>query len=280
MANRSPIKYAGGKTLLADEIVNVMKTVKHIHYVEPYCGGCSVFFSRPRDFKWDGKNEGCSTVMNDIDRNLIAFWKVLKDPHKANLFRARLELLKFHEGIFEDAKAALAEDDPAMSDLDRMTFFWIRSRMSRGSLGKSFVTPVRTRLRRGIQDQVSAYLSSVDGLDEFNKRTKDVMFLCRPAIEVIEKEDGPGTLFYCDPPYLHATRTCADLYDHEMAAEDHHEMLTALKRIHGHAILSSYPNAMYDSYLKGWNTKDITTRKSLSSKTLKEPVIERLYFNF
>jgi len=60
------------------------------------------------------------------------------------------------------------------------------------------------RVRRGMADVVSGYLSAIDEvLPLIVERLSRVQVLCRPAVEVIRAWDSPGTLFYCDPPYLH-----------------------------------------------------------------------------
>ena len=75
----------------------------------------------------------------------------------------------------------------------------------------------------------------------------------RPAIDVIKKHDGPDTLFYVDPPYMHSTRVMRNArYDYEMSEEEHTELLHTLNGVEGMVILSGYPNPLYDRLLKGW----------------------------
>ena len=47
----------------------------------------------------------------------------------------------------------------------------------------------------------------------------------RSALEVIQSQEGPKTLFYLDPPYLPETRSSPDVYGIEMSTEDHVELL-------------------------------------------------------
>jgi site-specific DNA-adenine methylase len=53
---------------------------------------------------------------------------------------------------------------------------------------------------------VSRWWGAVDQLPEIALRLLRVQFENRPAEEVIDLYDSPGTLFYCDPPYVHSTR--------------------------------------------------------------------------
>jgi DNA adenine methylase len=64
-----PLKWHGGKHYLAPKIVALMPP--HLHYVEPFFGGGAVLLAKNPD--------GVSEVVNDLDGDLINFWKVLAD---------------------------------------------------------------------------------------------------------------------------------------------------------------------------------------------------------
>jgi DNA adenine methylase len=53
-------------------------------------------------------------------------------------------------------------------------------------------------------------------LTDATQRLIRVQIENRPAVDVIRLYDSPKTLFYCDPPYLHATRGDAKAYGFEM----------------------------------------------------------------
>jgi DNA adenine methylase len=55
----------------------------------------------------------------------------------------------------------------------------------------------------------------------------------------IRSQDGPGTLFYCDPPCLHETRSAKKVYgDFEKSEADHRELLDALLAVKRKVMLS------------------------------------------
>ena len=77
-----PLKWHGGKSYLADWIIDHMP--KHLHYVEPYGGGLAVLLAKdPFDdrHQWSekGHERGISEVVNDLNGELMNFWKVLQD---------------------------------------------------------------------------------------------------------------------------------------------------------------------------------------------------------
>jgi DNA adenine methylase len=101
-----PLKWHGGKHYLTAKILVLMP--RHLHYVEPYFGAGQVLFARdPQDPKywWDGKTSdgrparGVSEVANDLNGDLMTFYRVLKDPDLFGQLRHRLELTLFSEGI-------------------------------------------------------------------------------------------------------------------------------------------------------------------------------------
>jgi DNA adenine methylase len=106
-------------------------------------------------------------------------------------------------------------------------------------------------------DVVSGYLSAIDEqLPLILSRLRTVQILCRPAVDVIRAWDGPTTLIYCDPPYVHSTRHEGSraVYGCEMNEEDHRELASVLKACKGRVVLSGYPSDLYDQLYEGWRT--------------------------
>lgn len=245
----------------------------HTHYVEPYFGGGSVLFRKDP--------EGVSEVVNDVNGELINFFSVVQDPELFNEFQQIIELTPFAEVKFLVAKHM--RPPVWTSTPERMAAqFFIRARMSRQGLCKDFATLSRNRTRRGMNEQVSAWLSAIDGLPEVHERLKRVVILNRSAIDVIRQQDGPNTLFYLDPPYLHQTRVTTDDYEHEMTREDHIALLDVLTKIEGKFLLSGYPSKLYQMYAigNGWTTESKEIDNKASSKKTKDKKEECLWMNF
>ena len=160
--------------------------------------------------------------------------------------------------------------------------FFIQFRQSRQGLGKDFATLSRNRTRRAMNEQVSSWLSAVEGLPEAHERLKRVVILNSDACKVIQQQDGPKTLFYLDPPYLHETRKVTDAYQFEMSIEEHSELLDVLLNISGKFILSGYHSDLYDAHaLTGaWHRVDIELDNKASSAKKKETKTECLWTNF
>jgi len=289
-----PLKWHGGKYYLRQWIIGLMPP--HLHYVEPFFGGGSVFLGRDPDRNWwVGGDElvlaaerGCSEVVNDVHGDLTNFWRVLQSPETFQAFCRRVEATPFSEVEFEQAMEQLASADspaaPATSapSLDRAVAFFILARQSRQGVMRDFATLSRNRTRGRISEQASAWLSVLDGLPAVHRRLRGVVILNQRACDVIRKQDGPKTLFYCDPPYLHETRSTTGEYHFEMTVEQHEELLEVLAGIEGKFMLSGYPSDLYQQWQDrcGWQRHDYLIDNKASAGKVKETKTESLWCNF
>jgi len=265
----SPTRYHGGKNYLAPWIRSFFPA--HLRYCEPYFGGGSVLFAS------DGV--GVAEYVNDLDWGLINFWKVLADPLSFKKFKRQIEATPFSTYEFE---AAACSFEPKTSwSVPHAVWFFIRNRQSRQGLGEDFATPT-SRLRRNMNENVSAWLSSVAGLPEVHARLQRVEIRNTRAIAFIASLDSADTLFYCDPPYLGVTRTAKKVYRHEMTEKNHSRLLTCLGGIKGKFLLSGYDSLLYRTAAAeyGWYSVRKQIDNKSSSKQVKDVKTECLWMNF
>lgn len=98
-------------------------------------------------------------------------------------------------------------------------------------------------------------------------------FICGDALSTIAGFDYAAlgkTVLYCDPPYVHGTRTSSARYKHEMTDEHHRQLLALLKQLPCYVILSGYRNDIYDTELKDWWQMDFQamTRGGVRTETV------------
>jgi DNA adenine methylase len=119
------------------------------------------------------------------------------------------------------------------------------------------------------------------GIDR-NQRTLDG-FQCDYPVELVHgcahrflaDFDYRGReLIYCDPPYLHSTRTSERRYRFEYEESDHLELLRLLKSLPCSVILSGYPSGLYDQELAGWRSLELQVMNQGGVRT------EKVWFNF
>jgi len=293
---RSPLKWHGGKHYLAKRIVALMPA--HLHYVEPYFGGGAVLFAK--------NPEGVSEVANDIHQELINFWQVLQGSKSANKFIRIAETIPFSQVQYE-----LAEMHPSPQchlDIDAAVAFFVRCRQSRAGCMKDFATVTRHRTRRDMNEQVSGWLTAVDGLPDVYRRLRRVLVFCDDALKVIKQQDGSDTLFYCDPPYLKETRIAGNVYRHEMSEFAHACLLAVLatpeakpnfggpwtpaqwktlttlyyQPLKGSFLLSGYQSKLYDDMAsaQGWRRVDFDLPNNAAGGKTKRRMTECVWMNY
>lgn len=276
-----PLKWWGGKHYLAKRIIALMP--RHLHYVEPYAGGLAVLLEKDpldKSLYWgdEGYEQGFSEVVNDLHRELTNFWRVLQGADTFVAFQRRIEATPFSQVEWEEAAAR--QQPSGELEVEAAVAFFIRCRQSRAGDCKNFATLSRNRTRRHMSEQASAWWTCVEGLPAVSARLRRVVILNQPAVDVIRQEDGPRTLFYLDPPYLHETRASPGAYQHEMTAAEHQELLAVLKACTGKVMLSGYPNALYDGELAGWRRQDFLIDNKAAGGKAKRKMTEALWMNF
>jgi DNA adenine methylase len=277
----APLKWHGGKSYLARRILALMPPRAKrpnapaagdpgwVHYVEPYFGGGAVLLANDPT--------GISEVANDLDGRLVNFWRVLQRPDLFKQFQRVVSAVPFSEAEWRDAGDRLDDPDP----VQRAVAFFVRCRQSLAGRMDGFAPLSRTRTRRGMSEQASAWLGAVEGLPAVHARLSAVVIYNRPALDVIRAEDTPRTLFYLDPPYLHETRASTDTYGlHEMSEADHRELLAALKGCRGKVMLSGYRSDLYDNALSGWVRHDFDIANHAAGGENKRRMCECLWCNF
>ena len=78
------------------------------------------------------------------------------------------------------------------------------------------------------------------------------------------------TLIYCDPPYMHDTRTSNARYEHELTDDEHIKLLELLLDLPCKVMLSGYRNKVYEQILNTWWRRDFQamTRGGVSTESI------------
>jgi DNA adenine methylase len=189
-----------------------------------------------------------------------------------------IEATPFSEVEWTEAADHLNDPDP----VKRAVAFYVRCRQSLAGRLDCFAPLSKNRTRRGRNEQTSAWLTTIEGLPAAHARLMRVAIRSRGAVEVITAEDGPRTLFYCDPPYLQSTRTARDVYGHEMSEEDHEELLSVLAKIKGRFLLSGYHSSTHDCFAKqhGWRCHEMEVANHAAGGPSKRRMVECVWCNF
>lgn len=282
-----PLKWHGGKHYLAKKIVALMpprcKNPNRpdpadpgwLHYVEPYFGGGAVLLANDP--------EGISEVANDLNADLTNFWTVLQGQSGFSQLQRLIEAIPFsYEEFCEAQEMGIKQADGYGHSVHQAALFFVLCRQSLSGRMDAFAGITRNRTRRGMNEQVSAWLNCIEGLPAVHTRLKRVLILNKPALDVIASEDGPRTLFYLDPPYLHETRSTTGEYQHEMSEDDHKLLLHAVRYCEGKVMLSGYRSELYDDMLPSsrWNRHEFDLPNNAAGGKSKERKVECIWTNY
>ena len=252
---RSPIKWFGGKGHMIDKIIPILTRIPHERYVEPFGGGASILLvKKPKPVE----------VYNDLDQGLYDFFSVLSDPGLFNLFYRRVVMLPYSRQFWSEYQKEWQEETDKIIRVAK--WFLVARQSFSGDFGKSWSSDV-TSTSRGMVETCSKWLTCIDMLPQVHARLQRVQIENADFRTILDRYDTPKTLFYCDPPYIPETRKAGG-YTHEMAAEDHQELVTLLLSLKGKVVLSGYNHPNYDPLEQaGWERYDFHTACYVAGRT-------------
>ena len=255
----------GGKFSHLDWLLPLLPECQH--YCEPFGGSAAVLLNR---------TPAPVETYNDMDGDIANFFRVLREQKEALL--EAIGLTPFSREEFE---LAISGPTQGISDLERARRFFVRARQVRTGLAQTassgrWANCLLTS-RAGMAGAVSRWLGSVEGLAEIAQRLLRVQIENAPAIEVIRRYDSEQTLFYCDPPYPHASRGDSKAYAYEMSDDEHRALAAVLRNAKGKVALSGYKCDLMDELYGDWYRSSAPAKHAHSIKQLRE---ETLWTNY
>jgi len=246
IALRPPIPYYGSKQTIAAQIIALFP--EHGHYVEPFAGSLSILLA---------KAPARMETVNDLDGDLMTFWRVLRD-READLMRV-CELTPHSRTEYLTCR----DSPPVADELETARRVWVMLTQGRGASMRTKQSGWRYYIDpRGSNTSFPGYLDGYrDRLPPAARRLRDVSLECMPALDLIAKYGASeDVLLYVDPPYLGSSRA-GSRYRHELKTDDEHrELAEALHRAAAAVVLSGYPSHLYDQELyAGWSRVEISS---------------------
>ena len=213
---------------------------QHRVYVEPYGGGGSVLMRKTRSY---------AEVYNDAWGDVVNVFRVLRDC--GDEIAERLHLTPFSRDEFETTS------EPANDPLEqaRRTIFRSMAGFGSAAVNGKYATGFRANSNRSGTTPAKDWLNYPHHVASFAERLRGVVIENRDAWQVMQTHDGPETLHYVDPPYMHETRNMQRgnaAYEYEMTVAGHETLLTNLQQLEGMVVLSGYRTDLYDDMLSTW----------------------------
>jgi len=246
MRMTSPIVWFGGKGNMVYKLVPLIPP--HRIYVEVFGGGASLLFA---------KRPSPVEVYNDIDKGLVNFFRVIRDPEKFARFYHLVAFTPYSREEYDFCRATWEECE---DEVERAYRWFVVARMSfSGVFGRSWSSVV-TSSHKGMASTTSKWLYVLEMLPRIHERVMRVQIENMDFRKLIPRYDTPDTCFYCDPPYVEETRRELGVYPCEISLDDHRQLVDLLMTVRGKVILSGYRHPVYDPLEEaGWRRFDFET---------------------
>lgn len=232
---RPALRYYGGKWRAASWIVSHFPA--HRAYLEPTCGGASVFLCKP---------PAEVETLNDANGRVINFFRQLRD--NADELIRRIDLTPWAEDEYRGCRTP--SDDP-VEDARRFYVTSWQSVHGVGDLHSGWRWMIDPDGRRGLSpavDWIAHDLATVAA------RLRRAHIVNRDALAIIRRMLGVSEcLIYFDPPYTVDQRTRKNGYgEYEVTKDWHIETAALLNQHAGPVVVSGYRSPLYDGLYDGW----------------------------
>ena len=256
---RSPaLRFYGGKWRIAEKIIAMMPP--HDVYVEPFCGGASVFMRKPK---------ARMEIINDRWDIITNYFTVLRcKKASAELYRL-CELTPYSREEFRRCHLDAVQREVDPIEQARMFVFGLYAcragQPSPIDNGKQFKTSFTSNATPS-----QSWKGWTKNIPAYTNRLRDAQIENMDACDLIAKvANNQDALIYVDPPYMPSTRKSPKGYKFEMTVDEHIALMEQLKMSKAMIMLSAYEHPLYDEVLgAGWQKQYILAQTASSSKRM------------
>lgn len=246
----SPVAgYVGGKRLLAKTITNLISTIEHDCYAEPFVGMGGIFLRRKTMAKCE--------IINDYSRDVITLFRILQQHYSYFI-----DYLKFQLASRAEFDRLKSLDPDTLTDIQRAARFLYLQRLAFG--GKVDKRSFGVDKTSGARFDVTRL---VPMLDDLHQRLSRVVIECLGYGDFIQRYDGAKTLFYMDPPYWGSEGYYGK---NAFSRDDFAKLADILSQMHGKFILSLNDTAGVRETFGSFNIVPVSTIYSLNGAKPKE----------
>ncbi len=239
---RPPAPYMGGKRNLAKRLCALIEATPHKAYIEPFVGMGGVFLRRPTPASVE--------VINDFSGDVANLFRVIRRHYEP--FVDELRWLIASRSEFERQRAL---DPRLLTDIERAVRFLYLQRLAFGGR----VDSRHFGVRRDQDSRINLGRLRAD-LKALRDRLAPVTIEQLDYADLIRRYDGPGVLFFLDPPYDDTKG-----YGIEFGHDQYLAMAEQLAGIRGQFIMSINDTPFIRETFAGFNIAEVETTWTLST---------------
>ena len=247
---RPALRYYGGKWKIAPWIISHFPA--HKNYVEPCGGAASVLLQKPRS---------PLETINDLDGNVVNFFRVLRDQPD-ELIR-KIRLTPWARAEYELSLC------PCDDEVERARRFFCQCWM--GLNASTVVSAATTGFRVWRENDTRDKVLFFHDIEVIASRLLGVQIESRNALEIIDKCSNDNSLIYFDPPYVEETRTKNDWYGIDWNGNQlHADAADLLRTCAGYVVVSGYACPLYTELYEahGWHRVDKEAQTNSGGKRI------------
>lgn len=241
---KPPIPRMGGKSKLRKTIIEMIP--KHTCYVELFFGAGWVYF---------GKEPSKTEVINDIDKELINLFRMIK--YHAPEIERMLQYEFSGRDIFEEYKNSTIGN---LTEINRaIRFLYLISQSFASKCGN---------YGYGTNTKPSPQIFYKGVLEDIKERLRNTYVENLSFEKVMDKYDRNYSFFFCDPPYFETTG-----YGNTFGENEHLILKDKLNNLKGKFLLTINDHPQVREWYKDFNIKEVEVNYSVS----KEATARRKY---
>lgn len=219
------INYYGGKQRIAQRIVDVICTIPHSVYCEPFFGGGAVLFKK--GFPAVSNTDNYREVINDYSEQLMTMYRYARSHPKE--FERLIKATPYSRSDYELAARILKSKKASKKAIAWAYYYNVQTSFAsilHGGWGTNVF---------GL-NQAERFLKKSENLKQCLQRLFVTIIDCQDYQKVIDRWDSPQTLFYLDPPYPNTGQGHYSGY----TEDDHTRLCDLLDNCQSSYILSNY----------------------------------------
>lgn len=196
MKNHSPLRYPGGKNILARFLKHVfdLNNMQGVVYAEPFAGGAGAAL----ELLFSGYAR--KIVLNDKDRGIYAFWKsVATDPQG---FIQKIRRIEVTADEYRKQKEVFLSSTASLDDLGFATFFLNRCNRS-GILNAGMIGGKHQDGKYRLNERFpkESLIEKIELIGAYAHRIEVHCMDAEDFLAFLEEREEKDLFVYLDPPY-------------------------------------------------------------------------------